>query len=480
MRSDGSRDVRRIRIAVVAALLLLSVTPAASTASPSDAGSRLWAARFNSSAGLRDSPNAVTTSPDGATVFVTGTSEHKTSWNGVTLAYDASSGEELWKTRFRGWHGGDAGFVSLAVSADGGTLFVGGGASVDRLNAAAWVVIAYDATSGAELWWSRCVMDGFASTSDMGLAADGTMLFVTGADRSSAGTGGWATVAFDAATGDRLWVKHLYRSRGGEGYGVATALAISPDSETLFVTGYNQGRSVDYVTLAYDARSGSRLWLVRYGTDRDEGAFAVAVSPDGTRLFVAGETRGWLDFPLGSTSATIAYDAATGEEVWTKTSQEVHRLPASFPILEVSPDGNVLFATGSWSWSGNARDYATVALDASSGELLWGRRYDGHDADPFWIDDIPYAMALDADGSTIFVTGGSGHRVYGNTSYGRRRAPTTRRLRTTRRRVGNCGSGASRDVRETTGTSRRRSGSPPTDRRSSSAARASGARAWTT
>ena len=55
--------------------------------------------------------------------------------------------------------------------------------------------------------------------------------------------------------------------------------------------------------------------------------------------------------------------------------------------------------------------------------MLWGRRYDGHDADPFWIDDIPYAMALDADGSTIFVTGGSGHRVYGNTSYGRRRAP---------------------------------------------------------
>ena len=62
----------------------------------------------------------------------------------------------------------------------------------------------------------------------------------------------------------------------------------------------NSGYS-DYATIAYDASTGARLWLERYGPG---GARALAVGPYGRRLFVTGSGSGSTESPG---FATVAY-----------------------------------------------------------------------------------------------------------------------------------------------------------------------------
>src|SRR5207245_2140509 len=99
---------------------------------------------------------------------------------------------------------------------------------------------------------------------------------------------------------------------------VAHALGVSSDGSKLFVTGQSDGGShgsVDYATIAYDAATGAELWLQRYnrpGRDTDI-AFALGVGPGG--VFVTGSSVGSAS---GEDYATIAYDAASGAQLWLR------------------------------------------------------------------------------------------------------------------------------------------------------------------
>jgi hypothetical protein len=63
----------------------------------------------------------------------------------------------------------------------------------------------------------------------------------------------------------------------------------------------------DYVTIAYQAATGSPLWEARYGGPPPSSDYgrALAMSPDGTKVFVTGGSGGrW-----GSAVVTVAYYA---------------------------------------------------------------------------------------------------------------------------------------------------------------------------
>ena len=73
-------------------------------------------------------------------------------------------------------------------------------------------------------------------------------MYVTG---ESGNDSVYATVAYTAATGAQLWVKS-YTGNGPSG-SAAQAVAVSPITGTVFVTGYSSGsfKGNDYATVAY-------------------------------------------------------------------------------------------------------------------------------------------------------------------------------------------------------------------------------------
>jgi len=119
---------------------------------------------------------------------------------------------------------------------------------------------------------------------------------------------------------------------------------------------------------------GAQLWVQRYNgpANGDDRATAVAVSPAGGRVFVTGSR----DAPNGRPNyATVAYNAATGAQQWVNMyNGPANRsdLPES---MAVSPRGDRVFVTGYSDGGAYVGDYATVAFNAATGAQLWAKRY---------------------------------------------------------------------------------------------------------
>jgi WD40 repeat protein len=322
-------------------------------------GKRLWAKRYNGPGNNYDNAWALRVSPDGSTVFVTGGSDGSGNRSDyATVAYSASTGAQLWVMRYDG----PAGFYDLAtaldVSPDGSILFVTGDSG--RSTGDDYATLAYDASTGSELWVTR--YDG-ANQPDgataLKVSPDGSTVFVTGFSDGSTGFPDFATVAYDASTGGQVWVTR-YDGPGSGSDGPA-GLGVSPNGSPVFVTGASigSGSSDDYATLAYDASTGAEEWLERYNGPANsfDEATALGVSPDGSTVFVTGLSIG----SLASDYATLAYDASSGAELWVKRYDGPAKGDDQAHALGVSPDGFKLFVTGFRTESTSGFDYATIA-----------------------------------------------------------------------------------------------------------------------
>ena len=84
-------------------------------------------------------------------------------------------------------------------------------------------------------------------------------------------------------------------------------MAVSPAGTTVFVTGNSVGRGASgYATVAYSAVTGKRLWVSRYNgpANGDDAGSSVAVSPAGTAVYVTGNSYGRT---ASGGYATVAY-----------------------------------------------------------------------------------------------------------------------------------------------------------------------------
>jgi TolB-like protein len=364
--------------------------------------SQLWAERYDGPVHRLDDATAAGVHPDGSTVFVTGRSRGTRSGEDyATVAYDAASGAELWAVRYDGPANGGDRAAALEVSADGSAVFVTGSSSSTDGNV--YATVAYDASTGEELWVRRFSRPGSSDARALGVSADGSAVFVTGGSSGATGLDDYATVAYDAATGHRLWATRY--DGPGHDLDVPHALRASPDGSAVFVTGLSAGSTsgYDYATVAYDAATGEESWVKRYSGpgDRLDSANALGVSGDGSTVFVTGQSHG------SATSvgyATVAYAAATGDRLWTAR----HQGPTSGIVfgdaaraLAVSPDGSAVFVTGGSAGATSGPDYVTVAYDATTGDRLWAKRYDG----PRSATDRATALGVSPDASKVFVTG---------------------------------------------------------------------------
>jgi outer membrane protein assembly factor BamB len=142
-------------------------------------GTRLWRARFGKGLGLGSLGSATAVSPDGSTVFVAGDLPKGPGANvGEVVAYKAASGAVIWQRRYNPGPAGSSDFNSIVVSPDGSTVFVAGGTQPRRHGHDSFLTIAYDAATGARLWVNRGQTGGFASA--VTVSPDGSAVFVTG------------------------------------------------------------------------------------------------------------------------------------------------------------------------------------------------------------------------------------------------------------------------------------------------------------
>jgi WD40 repeat protein len=356
MATDQGRRFTSIAAGLVMAATMLGVGTPRAHATTVDTATTLWSQSFGSFSAY---PYDIAMSPDGRTVFVTGDDGS----NYGTVAYDASTGHQMWVSEYDypGWSGYDFA-TSLAVSPDGHTVYVTGGSNAKR--GYAYATIAYDASIGATLWVARYRGSGNDGGYARAIAVSPNRraIFVTGQmNVGCCAPQMYVTVAYNATNGQRLWVE-TYHDEIGTGYNIAAAIAVSPDSQRVFVTGYD-------ATIAYDADKGGRLWLdrSRFGGDASSGD-SIAVSPDGNSVFIVGNG---LQGGHGVVVAA-ALDAGSGDEYWTATYAGPGDQGASASSLAVSPNGRQVFAMGeSAPEIGQGSAYTTLAFSAASGAQEW-------------------------------------------------------------------------------------------------------------
>jgi sugar lactone lactonase YvrE len=374
-------------------------------ASTSGGGSQRWTAGYD--LGANAWSDAVALSPDGSTVYVTGTTDQGSSDSRfATLAYDASTGAKNWVANYTatsnpGQYGrGNA----LAVSPDGSTLFVTGSSSCSGCGVPAfdgYSTIAYDTSTGDRLWAARYAVDG--GPYSIAVSPNGARLFVNG---QAEGGDASATVAYDASNGNQLWA---LPSDDGPAYW-GGGLSVSPDNTTVFVVGTSHSatgcysESGGYHTAAYHASNGSLRWMSSYQIANDHvcgTATSLDVSANGSTVLVTGY-GGSGGGSVTNRSGTVAYDAVTGNQLWARQDTNISVLGGDTVVhLAASPDGSKVFVLGSDCADSPCpvQPFATVAYDVATGHRLWVSRYDGGGL------GYPNALAVSSDGSTVFETG---------------------------------------------------------------------------
>jgi outer membrane protein assembly factor BamB len=359
-------------------------------------GATRWTATFYGRG--YSQPSAMAVSPDGSKVFVTGfTTPAGACCNDqfATVAYDAATGARLWVARtFSIVHLGSLA-TAVAVSPDGSTVFVAGDAGKNP------VLVAYNATTGAQRWVARYQVPLGAAGTEEGVAVspDGSVAFLTGSFKEPPAGPKFATVAYDAATGTQLWAQ---TTKGSTGSG---DVAVSPDGSAVLVSGTVSKLSGGsaFTTTAYAIATGTPLWTRRFhGRNPGNVPNAVTISPDGSRLFVTGQSSGSsaLDF------ATVAYATASGAVLWSRflSSGQVFFSPIGGVAIGASPDGTLVFVTGGTHGSTRvSENFTTIAYRTATGQTAWLARYKGP-------QDFaaPTSLAVSPTGQGVFVTGSIG------------------------------------------------------------------------
>jgi hypothetical protein len=319
----------------------------------------------------------------------------------------AAPGQQRWVQRFDRIAGTDFA-TDAAVSPDGATVFVTGG-SLSTSENHDFATFAYAASDGRQKWQARYgSVDTFDVASALAVSPDGSKVFVTGTSNSFETSDDFVTVAYAASTGAQLWVRRY--TRASDTVDRAAAVLVSPDSKTVFVTGQSHSSSsAAYVTFAYAAVGGKRLW--RTVSDGSAQANAMALSPDGSRVFIAGGTdTGTMDF------VTTALNASTGATVWSKTFNGEASGDDAGVAIGVGPSGSKVFVTGRSDEATSGGDFATIAYGSADGSERWVARFHAP-------GEIYTNMALDVapNGSRIVVTGSGvrgGHEQYATVAYG--------------------------------------------------------------
>jgi hypothetical protein len=382
-------------------------------------------------------------STDGRTAFIAGTSDQASSgssdYQAVTIAYDTATGVSRWVSVFNAPPGVQT--YAQALSAGGSRVFVTAVASSGQDP-----VVAYDAASGRQLW--SALFDGGAADAETSVASpDGSALYVTGSDGNHA-----VTTAYDGATGVALWTAldsgpvgtsvtgDGVAVTGGRVYTTATVysqsavsaidvftidaasgltmvtgsraatggsgagLAVTPDGSRAFAPYQDCAPDLSFCYMAvigFDTTTGHALWQSDYKGALGDGSGAVwpwgpvAISPDGTQVYVAGPTCDSIEGAAGCGFTTVAYRTATGAQLWASAYNGTTPFLTfgAGPTVAVNPVSGEVYTTG--VAQGGA--FVTRAYAASSGAVTHTALFTDYPSNQ------SVGVAVTPDGSRVIV-----------------------------------------------------------------------------
>jgi sugar lactone lactonase YvrE len=359
-------------------------------------GTPAWEQRFGGQF-LSATASSVAASPDKAVVYVTGITTKKATGlrNEVTVAYNATTGRQLWLERYQGMGRhprGGAGVPSIAVSPDGAAVYVAGDLARGGHND--YLVIAYDAATGAQLWVvSPLTYGSVAPYHGVAVSPDSKTVYVTGTQDFFGGISSrsYDTIALNAATGATVWNTNS-KTRPHVGH-TLTAIAVSPDGSRVFIAGSSG-------IFAYGAASGIQFWNVEYKQAYQRRHLSLAVSPDSQTLYVTGGSMAPGTVQHYWTAAIVA---PNGFKMWQATYHGPATSQATgSTAIALSPDGSAVYVTGSAGQANGLNEYATIGYDGATGRQLWLASYSTPN-----VNDNAAGLAVSADGSTVYVTGTS-------------------------------------------------------------------------
>jgi hypothetical protein len=205
-----------------------------------------------------------------------------------------------------------------------------------------------------------------------------------------------------APDGRRLWTGFL-ESGSSTFLALARSVALSPDQTRLVVAGGNIGSAWQSLSVAmFDTASGRRLWN-HLDTTRSS-ATDVAFASDGASLYAGSNVL----TPNNTVMALHRFDLA-GNRLFSRTYPDGRALIR----MAVDGSGNVVFTGDALPLPGSPlRDWMTIKTNAA-GTQLWSRRYDASGT----ADEVPSWVAVD-DAGAVYVAGlGGPSPATGNTSF---------------------------------------------------------------
>lgn len=264
---------------------------------------------------------------------------------------------------------------------------------------------------------------------------DGQTVYVNSLERDADAKATFRSIitAYSTDTGRVLWRQKMEAAPHLAGFQPGD-MALSPDGSRIYLDGYEYGvGTLAGYAAALDAADGELVWqrelapllpasLKPYIAAAGGG---LAVSGDGAQIYLAasveetnGRTRPWF----------MALDADTGELVWTRSYGSppwAERASMNFynsSSLALTPDGSQILATvnlygfdannGQGPSRLNNKGFATVSLDADTGEVTWADEFEF----PSWEQSFQnpvVGLSISPNGSAVFVAYNPARMAFG-------------------------------------------------------------------